>query len=646
VLRAAAALDGSGLLAAEPPWRVTALMRRLCLAARATQGWAPMDTRAVDGAIVLARQEPALGALVHEGFARARLTQVEKMAPAQAHEFARDYVRLTLGVDVTSSLPARISDALTYFEIARALAIIDPDGVTWTHFVPQDESVFITTLTSQPRSPGWGGIVRVATSAGVSSWDAVIANARAVFEADNETSTPAERLEFLIAVHALSTGGNAAAETLLNDVTDAFTAAIDFARANERALHLALAALGERTSAEDSSPPADPASLGAWLFTLLVRQGSSTGLRQTRSGWSSAQEVARQWLDNAYRRLAPDLVQALAHATMQLGDATQLMGIARREAEHNGGNGDRLMVLQVIVAMVELGAPRRIVPPTVLIDDWDTAFPGWSRYELARTMRGRAAEIVDALLAVPFAPRLASAYAGTLDAHAAGDEPLLSVCAAQLPTVDSAAWDTSLRSGEMDLPMLYAALARRGIAVGLSADVRNTLRAFVTNPPPNLWMAGDIAAALMAAFETSEREHLLDQIVGDLMTEADRFSVREHAESAARPFLHASQIRAVLAGRALFDPVRIATRPHVFPALAAFALEQPSDEWIGWLYGLSRAEPALVTRLAPDTRRALLKLVEHQATKRTADQTRAWMIGLAGQLSEATPGAAAEVQAI
>jgi hypothetical protein len=72
VLHAAAALDGSSIAAAEPA-RASGLMRRLCKAVGTTQAWAPMDARAIDGAIVLARHDAALATLLHDSFVHARL---------------------------------------------------------------------------------------------------------------------------------------------------------------------------------------------------------------------------------------------------------------------------------------------------------------------------------------------------------------------------------------------------------------------------------------------------------------------------------------------------------------------------------------------------------------------------------------------
>jgi hypothetical protein len=638
VLHATAALDGTSIVMADAG-RAAGLMYRLRIAVRATSGWGTMDARAIDGAIVLARQDPTLGLLLHESFTRTRLGD-GKMPAETAAEFARDYVRLTTAVSVSPAAPRRIADAGTYIDIAKTLASADSDGATWAHFAPQDESALITLL-GNTRPPGWGDVVRVATHAGIRNWDSVVAGADEAFL----KSGGAEQLEFLTAVHALANVGETAAAKLLDTVTDIYGAASNFTRDEEHSLPLALAAVGEHKSVDDISSPADPESLGAWLFTLLTRHTSSIALRHSRSSFTPARETARQWLDREYSRGAPEIADLLAQATLRLGSARHLLKLAQQRTIYSAPS-DRMMVMQVLMALAGMGAPPRVLPPSLLIDEWDTAFPGWSRYELGRAMRSRRADIVDALVRIPFEAGLADAYAGVLDSHPSGDEALQSSCASGLVAVPAETWLAALRGGRTGLPLLHAALTRRGLSIVLAPDVKLALRELVTAPPDTLWMPADVAAAIMAIFDPSERQAVLDTIIEDLVAEADRLSLSGQSDYPARAFSHGARIRAVLAGRALFDPVRISASRHAFPALAAFALDHPGDEWTGWLYELTRKEPGLMRRLTGDARLSLQKLVEHQKARRASDQTRAWLIGLAEQLADVPAEGAADVQAI
>src|SRR5690606_30591871 len=125
----------------------------------------------------------------------------------------------------------------------------------------------------------------------------------------DETEVPAaRRLEFLTAVQALAAAGNTAADTLLNTVTDAYAAAANYARDQDRSLPQALAAVVGDSPSTPITAPADPDGLGAWLFTLLTRHNSSIALRQTRSSFSPAFEDARLWLESEYSSWSPALV--------------------------------------------------------------------------------------------------------------------------------------------------------------------------------------------------------------------------------------------------------------------------------------------------------------------------------------------------
>ena len=639
VLHAAAALAGSSAVAADAA-RAAAQMRRLGAAVRAIAGWGAMDARAVDGAIALASGDPSLAPLLHDGFTRARLGD-GSMAPAAAGEFARDYLRLTSALGATPAAPWRVADAATYVEIAKALAAADPDGATWSHLAPQDESAFTTAVVNPPRPSGWGDAVRVAVRAGLADWDLVISNAGAAFAPDADVPA-AERLECLTAIHALANAGNEAADKLLNTVTDAYAAAANYGRDQDYSLPFALAAIGNHSSADAISAPDDPESLGAWLFTLLTRQLSSIALRRTRSSFGLPLEIAREWLEREYGRGAPEMAEILARATLRLGDAGRLLKLARQDTSYRVP-ADQMMVMQVLMALAAKGAPPRVLPPSIVVDEWEAAFPGWSRYDLARAMRTRRREIADMLTAIPFEARLAGAYAGVLDALTAGDDALQAFAASGLESLPADAWSASVVTGDGGLPLLHAALTRRGLAVVLRPEVTAVLRDFVIAPPDRPWMPADVAAAIMAAFDASERTAILDRVVTDLLVEVDRLSLNGRAEFPARAVSRAGHTRAVLAGRALFDPARVSAHPQAFPALVTLALDQPGDDWILWLQELTRAAPLLVERLPPHTRLALHKLVKDRVS-RAADEALAALVALAGALAAPVQPGAAGVQ--
>lgn len=639
VLHAAAALDGSTVVSLERS-RAAALMTRLRAAARATSVWGAMDARAIDGAIVLARQDRELAGLLHESFTRTRLGD-GRLAPETSAAFAHDYARLATSLAVGPSTAWRIADATTYIEIAKTLAGADPDGTTWGHFAPQDAGAFVAALMEPPLRAGWDNVVRVAVNAGVEQWDAVVAKAGEVL--GDETEVPASRrLEFLTAVQALAGAGNTAADTLLNSVTDAYAAAANYARDQDRSLPLALAAVVGDSPPTEITAPADPDGLGAWLFTLLTRHNSSIALRQTRSSFSPALEQARLWLDQQYWSWGSGLAAILARATLRLGNAHQLLKLARQDSMFRAP-ADQAMVLQVLTALADLAAPPRVLPPSVLGNDWDMAFPGWSRYSLARAMRSKRREVADWLVQSPFEPRLASAYAGVLDAHPSGDETLQSFCAAGIGSVPADTWSDALRRSDDGLPLLHAALTRRGGGVALSPAVKSALREFITAPPDVQWMPPDVAAALMAVFAEAERKDIVDTIVDDLVGEAERLSMNGSLEYPTGALSRSAWVRAMFAGRALFDPERLSLRPYLFPPLAELALGQAEDAWVLWLHELVRALPVVVERLPPEARTALSKSLRRRLERASGD-ARSALVAMAGELDKPPQRGASKLQ--
>ena len=631
-LHAAAGLNGMGKEGRESPWRVDAMLRRLVRAVPATQAWAPMDAKAIDGAIVLAGMEPAIHRMVYDGFTAARFAAGNLIA-SQARDFATDYVRLVRGLGAV--LPAARFDVMTtdtYIEIARALAQEDPDGRTWAHFGPANPHALDEAL-HQNVVPGWGGVVLVAATAGVSQLPQVIDKGRRGLQGD-EGYTPAQQVEMLAALHALAdVGGNADAAKVLDDLTDAFVAGVHYDRPAERAFQLALATIVPADGDAAITEPVDWVALGAWLYTLLARQGSGDGIRHSRSGLDDPQERARQWLELQLNTAARDLCRSVAQAAIAFGNARTLFKVARNEAERGAPFSDRLLVTQVIIAMAEMGAPPRVLAPALILDEWGDSFPTWTRYDVVKAMRSRRREIADALPML-FDVKLASAYAGALDAHSTGDDALLSLCASNLPLLTPEDWSLSLTSGEWGLPALHAALERRGISVVLDDAVRGAIRGFVTDPPSNQWGDQERAAALMQVFDDRECEQIVDRVLERLIEQAESRIVGPDGRT--RAWASSAHLLAAFAGPALLDAARLRARPELFGSVATYVVDSGSDDQLAALSALSQASPVLVQRLAPNHRAVLRRSIARQQSRRT-EQARATLSRLSEMLAAETP---------
>jgi hypothetical protein len=640
VLHAAAALDGVSLEARESPWRVRALFRRLEFAVRATQVWAPMDARAVDGAIVMARHASALSPIMHEGFTSLRFNRTV-MTPAQARGFVDDYVRLCSGLgDVRPTNQLSTQDHETYIAVARALAAVDVDGAAWTHFAPVDAAGFVAALCSHDPATSWRGVVPVAVSAGVSAWNDLIGKASKGLKAD-EGYTSAQQVEMLGALHVLADSGNTEAVKLLDDLTDAIGAAVAPERPMERALKMAIAAVGRPADASaDIAAAADPDALGAWLYTILVRQGSLSGISHTRRDMDAVDEHARKWIDLQIATVTDDLCLMLAKAASAFGHAGKLFEVGRNAEGFRHSPHDRTVMIRVLAVMADMAAPR-VFPTSLVIDEWDASFPGWSRYDLVKTMRSRRRDVTDALLNVPFDWRLAGACAGALDA-AGDDDQLKALCTGSLPAVAPEAWNASLAGGEMGLPLLHAALVRRGSVVRLPAAVRSVLEAFVIDPPSNQWIDRGTAATIMAAFDDGEREGIVERIVDAFMrlAESEGFLTAPTRAALAR-----ARSLAAFAGDALLKVRQPWERPQVFAGVAAYVLGAPAHEWFAPLSELARAQPELVRNLAADERQALSGLLKRQQSNAAiSPEARASLAVLAEMLAGTVPRDAGGLQ--
>lgn len=638
LLHAAAALDGAALAHLESPWRLQTLFRRLSAAVRATQVWTPMDARAIDGAIVMARRDPAVARIVYEGFTVVRFPQPETITSSQAHDFAEDYVRLAAALGFPRP-SARLDTAgpESYIDLAMALAETDPNGDTWTHFGTRDMSAIEKTLLARQVVPGWGNAVRVAVTAGWTHWPDLIERARKALT-DDEGYSPAQQLELLGALHALAdVAEHKDATTLLDDLTGAVAFAVDPHAPADRALTLALGAVGTVENGKVATF-ADADTVGAWLYTLIARHKTLLGVTQPRRQLDPSAELARQALDDAVQRVTPELRQALATATLRFGDARRLF-----KAAHGGFRKtfqDRVVAIQVLEALADLGAPPRVLPPSLVVDEWDASFPSWSRYEFARAMRSRRPEIVAVLLHATPDSKLASAYAGALDAATSGDEPLVAFCASYLPTVPAAGWHDSLHGGEMGLPRLHAALAKRGTTVTLAPPVQDVVREFVITPPENMWIDPVTAAATLGTFGPGDREPVVDRVVAAF---AALFDAHHALPVTARASVSQARMLATFAGDALLDPARMRALPRLLPAVATYAIGSVSDTWLPTLAAHVRADPALLQNLREDEQAALRDAARNQRDLQgLAEGTRAALAALSELLT--TPTARSDIQ--
>jgi hypothetical protein len=595
-----------------------------------------MDTKAVDGAIVLAQHDPTIGRALYDGFTGARVVQAEAMTAAQARDLADDYVRLANALGIVKR-PSQlvVRDPNSYVEIAAALASKDVEGTTWTHFVPQDAGAVGNIVASREASRGWSDAVRVAATAGVSNWDLVIDKARAGLSGEARVPS-AEQLELLGAVHALAfVTASDAATKLLDELTDPIAFAVDPGGPAERALLSALAAVG--LPGEDGATittPADPEALGVWLYTLLARQGTLSGVGHARRDLERPADRARAWLADALQSANDDVCRAIARAVIAVGDARKLFKAAREAGSFRHWPADRMLMMRVLEMMADAGAPPRVLPPELLIDEWDAAFPGWSRYPLARSMRSRRREIAETLANAPFDDRLAGAYAGTLDAHTVGDDALVSLAVSQLPTVTPDRWTTALANGDMGLSLLHAALARRGQPLTLSREVRDAVRTFVVNPPQNQRSDPAAAAAIMAIFDETEREEIVEQVLDALAAEP---LPRQDVPAGSVKWSSAARLLAGFAGLALLDPARLRDRPHRFAVAAAYVLQNGTDRELAALQQVARAEPALIQTLGADQRTTLIGIAKGQLATHTSEQRRAALFTLSEMLGPETP---------
>ncbi len=633
VLHAAAALDGAGISGLESPWRGQALFRRLGAAVRQIAVWAPMDAKAIDGAIVVAAREPALGRLIHGGFTQQRFELVARMTAAQARDFADDYVRLCRGLGgVGPSTPLLTQDAGGYIEIANALATADPEGTTWSHFGTADTASITKVLTANVFTPGWGTVVHIAASAGISGWTEIINLAGKALKAD-EGYTSGQQVEMLGALHVLADSGNTEAATLLDDLTDAIGAAVAPERPVERALKMAIAAVGRPADAGTDIAAADPDALGAWLYTILARQGSLSGIGYARPDLDAAEERTRQWIDAKIDTVSDDICGMLAKAARSFGRAQTLFDVARKAHQFRHSPLDRMVMMRVLQMMADMDTPPRVFPPALVINAWEASFPGWSRYEIAMTMRTRRRDVADALVKVPFDWRLASACAGTLDA-AGDDDQLRALCTASLPAVSPADWRAALGGGDMGLPQLLAALAKRHRPVALSPDVRSVLRDFVTDPPANQWIDRVTAANIMEAFDDRERDEVVGRLIDEFvsLTESDGLLTVPTAAALAR-----ARSLAAFAGSALLETSEIWERPRLFAGVAGYVLGAPALEWFAPLTELARQQPELVRNLSPEEHMALLTLIKrHESSHAIPPEARASLGVLAKVLAGQT----------
>jgi hypothetical protein len=196
-----------------------------------------------------------------------------------------------------------------------------------------------------------------------------------------------------------------------------------------------------------------------------------------------------------------------------------------------------------------------------------------------------------------------------------------------------------MRSGEMGLPILHAALARRGVATGLSPDVRAVLRDYVTSPPADQWTDPVTAAAIMGSFDATERDEVIGLVVDAFARLAEAHTV---LPPRARATMSQARLLAAFAGRALLDVQQLSARRGLFAAVAAYVLANRVDDWLVPLSELARRETALAQRLTHAERQALTDMIKDH--RPSSGDARAALAVLAEALAAATPRDAADVQ--
>jgi hypothetical protein len=434
LLHAVVALEESGIHQGVPPRRVKQWFDQIEFAARRAGTWAPMDSKAVDGILLLFARVPQLQATLFDAFVAGRTTAAnwdsDESAPAT---FVDDYVRLISGFGVNPLPVAVPGTAASFGRLSAELGRRDPEGRFWASFTPQSPEAVLGPFWEPGFSVGSEDIATirvVCASLPGTTWFGFVEH-----QQKRLRESTRDHRYIVNAMHVLWEDESATdALRQLVSTTAAYQWALEGKSSNDLALEC------------------------AWLYTFARFESFRPILED------AAYNGLRSDLDEGSQALCDQLAQT----TLDMGRAEPLFDAAARVWEF------RSTMHRTLLALAALGPPVRVLPPSLILESWQTSFGGLDPHDLVMLLAERNPAFVEALATEPFTSGSTSTYTnhtGVLNAsNVPVPEPLVGYCVSLIQQASSSSWVSSL-TGDAALGRMLAALKRRGIPVVIGEPV-------------------------------------------------------------------------------------------------------------------------------------------------------------------------------
>ena len=567
LLHAAVAIEESQIQARETPSRIDLWFTRILVATETVGSWNPMDARAVDGILILARRHTGIGPRLFDHFVNARIADQAWGAGTTLTAFIDDYLRLASALSggaVGSPKVAIPGAAGTYARFAGELMARDREERFWDRFPPKSPREFVVELSSNEFTFDENAVaaVRLAwTSRTEAPWKILVETAASRLGQPVGAAT----VHCLTALHVLWDDPNAV-----------------------EALQRLLTPEVLEVQLSDDKVKADPVLSSAWIYTMLR--------------FDPKLELLPRFDSQAFRfrieleQNVGELSERLSKAVVRLGRAETLFVVAKASPFVQWA------MLAAVSYLADLRPSARVFPAALLIDEWNESFSGADSFYVAQALAGRDSELASKLIAGPFSNDRASMYAGAI---AVQDPPpaLVALAAEGVQRANESDWTDSL-TRETGLSKLVESLAARNASVTLGATAADALSRFIPQLAKSVGSQWTDAGrkAVFDALEPEGRTKVVNALMENLPVAVTAMRVPRLLS-----FL----------GREWVESGALAGNPSALVALIRHVLTDFNDDWLMSLARTLTTTPALVATLDGNTRAEIHSLIARESPNRS-----------------------------